>query len=189
MNFLEKDLEDIIFETKNEILFERGLESILLGGIDIRQLRIGNYGIADIVQWRKYYEHYSEEYPFLRRLVIEFNIIELKKDEINSDTFFQALSYLKGITSLIDDYFSDGVYEYKLLKTITLIGRKVNLSSSFCYLTDFLDDSEFLELCFYEYTYGIDGLFFKKSTGYDLTDKGIDSLRDLKYKYSVKTIL
>lgn len=50
MNFLEKNLEDIIYETNNKYLRERGL---FINGIKKRQLRIGNYGIADIVTFKK----------------------------------------------------------------------------------------------------------------------------------------
>ena len=46
MKFLEKDLEDIIFEAPREELAKRGLH---IEGKMYRQLRIGNYGIADLV--------------------------------------------------------------------------------------------------------------------------------------------
>ena len=46
MKFLEKDLEEIIFETSNKELNERGL---FVYGKKYRQLRIGNYGVADLV--------------------------------------------------------------------------------------------------------------------------------------------
>ena len=49
MSFLEKDLEDIIFETDNDLLFEHGL---FIDGQKKRQVRIGNYGIADLITCR-----------------------------------------------------------------------------------------------------------------------------------------
>ena len=45
MTFLEKDLEQIIFETPKEKLQEKGL---VIKGKLLRQIKIGNYGIADL---------------------------------------------------------------------------------------------------------------------------------------------
>lgn len=45
-DFLEKTLEDIIFETSNDDLKERGL---WICGNKKRQVKIGNYGIADLI--------------------------------------------------------------------------------------------------------------------------------------------
>ena len=54
MKFLEKDLEQIIFESGRDSLRERGLS---ISGKLLRQLRIGNYGIADLVEFvRPQYE-------------------------------------------------------------------------------------------------------------------------------------
>jgi hypothetical protein len=50
MNFLEKNLEDIIFETHENKLRDRGLE---ISGKKLRQLRIGNYGIADMITYTR----------------------------------------------------------------------------------------------------------------------------------------
>lgn len=44
--FFEKTLEDIIFNTDNELLCEHGL---LISGKKLRQVKIGNYGIADLI--------------------------------------------------------------------------------------------------------------------------------------------
>jgi hypothetical protein len=50
MDFLEKDLEDIIFDSPNEELRKRGLN---IWGKKKRQLNIGNYGRADIITYDK----------------------------------------------------------------------------------------------------------------------------------------
>jgi hypothetical protein len=75
MKFLEKDLEDIIWEASNERLQENGLD---ISGKKYRQLRIGNYGIADIVSVTKPYYH---EY-FKKHQKGIITIYELKKELI-----------------------------------------------------------------------------------------------------------
>ena len=52
MNFLEKDLEEIIYNTDKEMLTERGLPYHPFETFK-RQLKIGNYGIADLVSFKK----------------------------------------------------------------------------------------------------------------------------------------
>lgn len=71
MQFLEKDLENIIWETNNKKLQEKGL---LIEGKKFRQLRIGNYGICDIltVQRENYYLGFS---------YLNITIYELKKEK------------------------------------------------------------------------------------------------------------
>jgi len=50
MKFLEKDLEEIIFNADMKDLPEKGLH---FTGVIKRQLRIGNYGVADLVTFTK----------------------------------------------------------------------------------------------------------------------------------------
>ena len=82
MKFLEKNLEDIIFETDNEKLQERGLD---IRGKKFRQLRLSHYGIADIVTVSRIGQS------------LQIDIFELKKDVITVDTLLQALRYIEGI--------------------------------------------------------------------------------------------
>jgi hypothetical protein len=135
MNILEKDLEDIIWEAYEEnpdILKHRGL---YLYGTAFRQLNLGSYGIADIVT--AYVVKNKGRYPngntYTER-VITINVIELKKDLINVDTFLQAAGYCKGIQRFIEEFYPDFNFDIKF--EITLIGKKVDLESNFCYLPD-----------------------------------------------------
>jgi hypothetical protein len=175
MKFLEKTLEDIIYQTPTEEIFKRGLP---IEGKCFRQLKIGNYGISDLIYVRKEYEidYVNEKYknPYLI-----FNVIELKKNEVNIDTFLQALSYCKGISRYLKLRGFD-----KFCFEITLIGETINQSNSFCYLTDFITHSydtdykleEFrgtiIDLSFFTYEYKFDGIKFNKITGYKLTNEG-----------------
>ena len=165
MKFLEVDLEEIIYNTSNNILVERGLD---IYGHKKRQLRIGNYGVADIVTMER------PEY-FLNGEVRKgkITVYELKKDKISVSTFFQALRYLRGITRYLE------LREFDLLHfnlEICLIGRKVDTESSVSYIGDLFQNDTILEtttrITLYEYNYDIDGLSFETVTGYKLKNEG-----------------
>jgi len=164
MNFLEKDLEEIIYKSDKELLQKKGLP---IYGKLLRQLRIGNYGTADIVEVdRSYIDGANSIYPYLK-----ITVYELKKDKIGISAFLQAVRYVKGIKKYIE---KRGINSYSL--HITLIGKDLDLNSSFCYLPDILNDycSEFGEnfLSNYTYKYGINGLEFNDELNYSLTNEG-----------------
>lgn len=166
MNFLEKDLEDIIFNTDNEKLCSRGL---FIGGKKIRQPRIGNYGIADIISYRKIY------LPFARYSFLKIDVWELKKEEINTNTLLQAVRYCKGIKRYLEKYRD---FQYFNLN-INLIGKHINTNETFIYLTDLIGSDDELEcsqnlneISLYTYEYNFDGIFFKREHGYCLTNEG-----------------
>lgn len=151
MKFLEKDLEDIIFETDNDLLQEHDL---FISGKKIRQFRIGNYGIADLVTFRK--DTYDRGF-------LHIEIYELKQDEINVGAFLQALGYKRGIDSYLKQR---GVkFDYKI--TINLIGKSVCKKSCFTYITDCFDD-----IYIYTYSYNFEGLFFNSVENYRLIYEG-----------------
>lgn len=148
MNFLEKNLEDIIFETPNDLLHERGF---FIFGKKKRQVKIGNYGIADIITYHR----------AGGRLFI--NILELKKDKISTDTLLQSLNYAKGVSR----YLQKRSFDFDVSLRIKLIGREIDTNSSFCYLPDFFNSIEI-----YTYDYGFDGIHFKMECDYKLTNEG-----------------
>jgi hypothetical protein len=170
MEFLEKDLEEIIFNANISDLHERGL---YVDGIKKRQLRIGNYGIADMVTLER--PHYN---PYLNAtLKGTITIYEFKKDSINISAFLQAIRYLKGIRRYLKKRNIEDNYNYK----ITLVGRSIDLSSSFVYLTDLissydlqvrLEEESVFKLSIYTYSYDIDGLNFDEVSDYKLTHEG-----------------
>lgn len=168
MKFLEKDLEEIIYLSDKDKLSDRGL---YLFGTLKRQLKIGNYGVADLVEITRPYSCGKNSFKGT------INILELKKDKISVSTFFQAINYLQGIKRYLEKRGKESLFNYQ----ITLIGKEVDLNSSFCFLGDiFWSDLEMTDVdCFskiridlYTYSYGLDGLEFKQVSGYKLNNEG-----------------
>lgn len=163
MKFLEKDLEQIIFETENDLLNERGLD---ISGFKKRQIKIGNYGIADLVTIQKTYDYYNKVIPELN-----ITIFELKKNEISINTFLQAIRYLKGIKSFLNKRKSYYNVNYK----IVLIGDSIDKNSDFIFLTDLIDSNRYgtsFSLEFYTYDFDFNGITFNSQSGYQLTNEG-----------------
>lgn len=167
MKFLEKDLEQIIFESNLSHLWGRGL---YLQGRKLRQVRIGNYGIADLVILKR---PAGDDFEKHRGII---TVCELKQNKIGVSAFLQALGYLKGIDNYLGKRgFCLDNFDYE----ICLIGSEMESNSSFSYLTDFLihevsDKAYFprLHLSCYTYSYDFDGISFSREDGYKLIDEG-----------------
>lgn len=161
MNFLERNLEDIIFNAPPNKL--KGLRVPILKK---RQLKIGNYGIADIVAVKT--EQNCPNSRFLR-----FFVYELKQKEINLSSFIQAVKYAKGIQHYLDKVQKLCTEEYKI--TIVLIGEKVNMSE-FIYLPDIFTFNGYsdcgVDIELYTYSYDYDGIKFQEHREYSLTNPG-----------------
>ena len=145
MKFLEKDLESIIFETDNEKLQEIGFD---IEGRKFRQLRIGNYGISDIITVSRHGQN------------LHIEIIELKKDVINIDTLIQSLRYLAGIKNFLKRRnFTKNVFY-----TIKLCGKSISnlrdLSLLCSNMTTFNSGIELIQMI--TYSYDFDGLKFQE---------------------------
>jgi hypothetical protein len=176
MKFLEKDLEEIIFDSDHNDLYERGLDFCTKPFIKKRQLRIGNYGVADLVFLNRPY--YFEDNRFgQHENYKEISVLELKKDTININSLLQAVRYAKGIQRYLNRY-KDDHNDYYL--NIVLIGKNVN-KGDFIYLTDLVSSINstssngafgMTSIYFYTYNYEIDGLNFKCHSGYKLTNEG-----------------
>lgn len=152
MDFLEKDLEQIIYEADTIELNKRGLS---IKGKLFRQKKIGNYGIADLISVKRSGRD------------LEITVFELKKEKIGIYAFLQAIEYAKGIENYLN---TRGINCYM---KITLIGKNIDRESTFIYLESLLFNKEgdwFLEL--YTYHYGLDGLTFKAQSGYSLSKEG-----------------
>ena len=164
MEFLEKDLESIIWESNNEKLQVKGLN---VSGKKYRQLRIGNYGIADLVTIQRDYHEVEKILPYLN-----ITVFELKKDKAGISAFLQALKYCKGIKTYLEDY-KPNIY-FKL--NIVLCSKKIDTESDYIYLCDLIsgsDDSNLLNsLTNYSFSFSIDGINFKEEKGYNLINKG-----------------
>src|SRR5689334_20163596 len=94
MRFLEKNLEDIIYEADLDSLHSRGLT---IHGKRLRQVKIGNYGIADLITIERDVFNYAYAVQDTIKPFITVTVFELKKEIVNIHTFLQAVKYLKGI--------------------------------------------------------------------------------------------
>lgn len=161
VSFLEKDLEDIIWQASTQDLRNRGLW--LFGGRGFRQLKVGNYGVLDMVFFKRQAMCPIEDGTLI------VHIVELKKDIIDTRTLLQAVRYAKGIQRYITNTRNKDI---PLNFRITLIGKSVEMGSSFIYLTDLFRGNFFLEYLTYDYR--IDGLHFKSHSDYSLVDEGFE---------------
>lgn len=163
MKFLEKDLEQIIWEADRGQLEERGL---YLHGKLFRQFKIGNYGIADLICVGKEYDGPDNSY-------LKINIIELKQDKVGVAAFLQAIRYARGIQSYLN---SRDFTNYRL--SIILIGSDIDTGGSVCFLPDLIgcyteyETSYIASLKYYTYEYKFDGLYFNEASGYKLNNEG-----------------
>lgn len=155
MNFLEKNLEDIIYETPNDLLLERGL---FIFGTKKRQLNLGNYGKSDLVTF----------YRVDGVLVI--NIFELKKDKVSASTFFQALRYAKAISF----YLKSRGFKHKFRFKFMLVGSSIDKDGDFCYMPDLFNNVHL-----WTYQYQFDGIFFNQHNGYKLINSGFKGIEEL----------
>ena len=174
MKFLEKDLEEIIYTSGRDVLEEKGL---LIEGKLKRQVKIGNYGIADLIEFvRPSYDGPDRDILCPGRITI----YELKKEQIGISAFLQSLNYLQGITKFLEKKEINDHY----IIDIVLIGKNLDTSGSFCFITDLLSiNSSFLDkynifgqngsISYYTYTFDINGLEFHLQNGYDLKNNGL----------------
>lgn len=163
MKFLEKDLEQIIYESGIDAVNKKGLP---IAGKMLRQLKIGNYGIADLITFeRPFIEQVTNVYKIRQQGII--TVYELKKDRVSIGAFLQAVRYAKGIRSYLEKRNKLHLYDIK----IVLIGKEIDVDGAFCYLPEILNmETNFIE--FYTYTFDIDGISFTEKMGYSLINEG-----------------
>ena len=165
MKFLEKDLEQIIWEADKEQLEERGL---CLPGKLLRQFKIGKYGIADLINVEKQYDGPNNPY-------LKIQIIELKQDKVGVSAFLQAMRYARGVQRYLE---KRNFTNYRL--SIILIGSDIDTGGSVCFLPDLIgcyteyEASYITSLKYYTYKYKFDGLYFNEESGYKLNDEGFE---------------
>ena len=163
MKFLEKDLEDIIY---NKAIEDGGIEKLIDNGLYcfteeskvIRQPRIGAYGIADLISVN-YYKFYEPE-TITPKLKFSISVVELKKDKISMSAFLQAVGYSKGIKR----YLNERGHDVKI--NITLIGKSIDLESEVCYIPDIFPNVDF-----YTYDFDFNGIIFNHQGEFKLTNE------------------
>lgn len=163
MNFLEKDLETIIFENY-EACYGRGLEITDIGAGDylnqlkFRQLQLGPYGVADLVNVRYNPQHYE--------CIIQ--VIECKRNEINLATYGQAKRYFAAIKDILRYFLPESHSHIEWTEELVLIGRTFDQSNDFAFVYN--QDTACQA---FVYSYEIDGLWFKqidRNWGRDLNE-------------------
>lgn len=135
MGFLEKDLEDLIFNNSQSVegrmkLAERGL---LISAKTYRQVELSGYGRLDL----------RSVSMCDNRLL--FNIYELKKETVGMKTFLQACRYRQALQNIvINRTKTKRESEYK----IVLIGRDVKKDDGFLELYEYID---FVDVIIYDH--------------------------------------
>jgi hypothetical protein len=126
MNIPEKELENILWDFITRGKFDKLGKKI---GFSLhpqwdyhRQLHMGEYGTADIVGLS-----YTGD-------ALGVHVIELKKDTVNHDTFFQAVRYLNAFKRFADDNDILIVESH-----ITLIGSRITSDPSFRHIAGFIN--------------------------------------------------
>ena len=152
MNFLERNLEDIIYENSltkegREKLRERGL---VVEGKMYRQVDIGGFGRIDLLECG--YVKNSEG------MLVPYTVVyELKRNVISEDTIMQACRYVCGIKS----HLSAAIPKEKTDKRgrpllwIRLIGETCNYNGGFRFLYSCMRNIDA-----YTFSYDIDGISF-----------------------------
>lgn len=147
----------------------------MIQGKKYRQLRIGEYGIADLVTVER-----SRKLDFYGEKITErgilISIFELKKERIGVSAFFQAIGYAKGIKEYLDKNKPSLSYDIE----ICLVGNSVDTTGSFIFLPDLInkdsDEYSFTRILtnvrYFTYSYKLDGMYFTEESGYHLTNNG-----------------
>jgi hypothetical protein len=164
MHFLEKNLEDIVWESDNMMLQQKNLP---IEGRKLKQIRIGNYGISDIITYTKKYKEDIAISPYL-----EITIYEFKKEKIGISAFLQSLKYAKGIQT----YLEQKKPELSFTINISLCAKTIDLSGEFIYIPTLFNSFENFgyinQIKFYTFDYLIDGINFIEHNEYNLKYKG-----------------
>lgn len=155
MNILEKDIEELLYEyiSYEHIMQERGFYQ--LQAKYYRQLNLGSYGIADLIGVRITPLNTGNRF-------LNVTVYELKKDEINTGTLMQAARYVAVLKRILTNQIREGLSIVNVNFDIVLIGRTVDTSSDFVFLSDFIDEVTL-------YTYHLDfiqGLRFESHEGF-----------------------
>tara|TARA_A100000171_G_scaffold52301_2_gene70006 strand:- start:1205 stop:1696 length:492 start_codon:yes stop_codon:yes gene_type:complete len=149
MQLLERELQQLIMETPNEKLRERGLE---IYGKKRSEVVIGNYGRADIIA--------SNIHRVKGKAIFNLTLFELKKAAIRMDALAQACRYKRGIES----YMSKRFPESEVLVQIVLIGTELSDDMLWTQSCSYFDCYK----CLYDY----EGIKFEHASDIVLINEG-----------------
>ncbi|GAB3303524.1 hypothetical protein [Hymenobacter tenuis] len=148
MRFIEKDLETIIWEDPDFCL-DRGLSIEPCWHTRYRQLNLTPFGIADLV--------YLGWVPLENALRVQ--IIECKKDRIDTATYLQAKRYQTALSHIVEGIpaMTRGYEIRDIQYDVYLIGRQVEKNIDFVNLLT-LDSNAHV----FTYEYKADGIHFNR---------------------------
>lgn len=181
MNILEKDIEDVICHTlglKNgiELLFNRGLHSVIGYDIFFRQLHLYEYGTADLVG--------IKFCPYER--ILSVGVFELKRQSVNIDTLLQASSYITAISDYIENFLGLKTISFTTEYELILIGSCIETKGSFSYLPSIFRD----KLKVYSVSIDLEkGIVFKRETGYKLSSRNLEPFSSSERIRSIKSYI
>lgn len=166
MDFLEKDLEDILYESDQAAIRKRGMPNFKYSSI-FRQVRLGAYGIADLITYSK-----GEKGQHL------IKVYELKNKVLNAAAFWQTVRYVKAIKH----FWAKNINATETTVLGVMIGRTVDLSGELCYLPTINSD-----IFMYTYDYALEGISFKKVEDiYSLNSPGTVTLQQFDCESSTE---
>ena len=148
MDFLERDLEDILFECMcskkgREILEEHGLDT---NGVVYRQVELGTYGRIDLMTVEL---DISEATPFLI-----ITVYELKRNMIDVNALMQGARYITGLRDILSKY--DNINAKNVDFRFRLIGKDIDKNGDFVFLYNLLN----MNVEVYTFDFDIEGMFF-----------------------------
>jgi hypothetical protein len=170
MNVLEKEIEDMIWQGLIEdrpLLRKKGLW-VWDKASYYRQVDFGSYGICDIIGIQVNPKEMGSRY-------MSAHIMEIKKEEINSATLFQAIRYAKAVKRIIEIKLKNTTCECG----ITLIGKTIDKKSEFVYLPDVINNIAL-------YTYKLDfkqGILFQRECDYHVTNESFPDYSEFNYAF------
>ncbi len=168
MEFTEKELEDMIYQTPNDKLRDRGL---LIYGKKLRQTTIGNYGRSDLIA----ISTNNSSFINLPKGVFNIEVFELKKDAITTDTLMQGINYVRGVRHWVS------IHRPKLEFNVSLnlVGSAIETeNNSLIYIPYIL-----YGVNFYTYSYAFDGIRFERVGEHCLTNHNLrDNVKIIKSK-------
>ena len=161
MDFFEKDLEDILFESNPDDLIERGFHH--MSRFKKRQVRIGAYGIADIIGVHRN--------PNSNQLI--FRVYELKRNKVNQESIIQCIRYMHGLYRyLIKKRYGD-LSKYLISIHGVVVGGEVRTDTDLIYLPDMIGRYDgIFQMQLFTYNYKVDGIRFQQHSYYKLAEEG-----------------
>jgi hypothetical protein len=176
MKLQKKDLEKIILESGRDSLVNREL---FYEGKLYNQFKIGNYGVADFIAFRR--PRYNELLKTIDggREKGTIKIIVLKNEMISISAFLQGIRLIRGVQRYLEIRNKEQYYDLSL----TIIGSQIDRNSDIMFLPSIITAHNDIptigynvdiDLLFLTYDFRVDGIWFHHEYGYALKNEGFE---------------